>query len=58
MNGMSWPYYDLGPDGTLYEEDGSVSPMGPFTSVAEAEQFLEDNDLRGNVRVLGDPSSH
>jgi hypothetical protein len=49
---MDWPYYELRKDGYLYEEDGTKTKMGPFQSVSEAEQYLEDNDLRGNVRWI------
>ena len=58
-----WPYYDL-IDGKLYDDrmvdrrgkrvavsgtpDGKPVPY--FGSVADAEAWLEANDLRGNVR--------
>ena len=54
---FAWAYYDL-VNGQLRDERGRVAtfrvngvvvrPM--FASHAEAEQFLSDNDIRGNVR--------
>lgn len=48
---MEWPYYTLRADGFLYDEDGCKLNGTPvFKSVEEAEQWLVDNDVRGNVR--------
>jgi len=47
---LDWPYYTLSKDGFLYDEDGNKTDMGPFKDSYEAEQYLEDNDIRGNVR--------
>lgn len=46
-----WPYFTLR-DGKLYDERGRrCYPKAPiFADSAEAENWLKDNDLRGNVR--------
>lgn len=48
---LDWPYYDWNEDdGFLYDEDGDKTDIGPFKTSQEAEQYLEDNDIRGNIR--------
>ena len=53
---MDWPYLRLTPDGRLRFEDGddlfyAVDGSVPtFDSVTEAEQYLEEHDIRGSVR--------
>ena len=54
---FEWPYYTLH-NGRLYNENGRPTnamslgtPSIPtFKSSAEAEQWLINNDVRGNVR--------
>lgn len=52
---MDWPYFTLLPDGTLADEDGDLligedgKPLH-FSSPANAEDYLEANDIRGTVR--------
>jgi hypothetical protein len=47
-----WPYYTLR-DGRLYDEGGHwcLRNAPRFRTVAEAEEWLEENDERGNVRL-------
>jgi hypothetical protein len=55
---FEWPYFRLRADGVLVYEDTRIpldidpkdgsTPV--FTSVADAEQYLIDSDIRGNVR--------
>lgn len=48
---FDWPYYTLRADGSLVDEDGNdVGDFKMFENVEEAERFLEDNDMRGNVK--------
>jgi hypothetical protein len=49
-----WPYYTLR-QGYLFGEDGRLAFIDqdrPFTSVADAEDWLASRDLRGNVRSV------
>lgn len=48
---MDWTYWTL-VNGRLVDEDGDEGNITwpSFNSEAEAEQFLEDNDIRGTVR--------
>jgi hypothetical protein len=47
---MDWPYYTYR-DGYLYDEDGYRLGNTPrFSSASDAETYLEDNDIRGNVK--------
>lgn len=54
---MDWTYYTLGADGFLRDDDGDMdvfqndgkTPVR-FDSAAQAEAYLEANDIRGNVR--------
>lgn len=61
---MEWLYFDLIKvrDGyilfdvkyeTRLEENGKAKIFGSYD---EAEQYLSDNDIRGNVRNVIDPS--
>lgn len=53
-----WPYFDLNAAGRLVDTDtGAIlvkydhgKPVPLFRTSAEAEGFLESNDLRGSVR--------
>lgn len=47
---MSWPYFELRADGYLYDEDGTRQFDQVFFDSSEAEQWLEDQDIRGSVR--------
>ncbi len=48
---MSWPYFTLNKDGKLVDEDGTIQFKDKtFKDEAEAEQYLMDNDIRGNVK--------
>lgn len=51
---FDWPYYHLDSDGLLLDEkDEPVFYDGymlQFKDSQEAEQFLIDKDIRGNVR--------
>lgn len=51
-----WPYFYLDDVGLLHDEDGSVVVATPFANDADAEQWLVDRDIRGNVRPLNDDS--
>lgn len=53
---FDWPYYDL-INGKLYIKTRQglleafyVTPVPLFANSAEAEEWLKDNDHRGNVR--------
>jgi len=47
---LHWPYYTF-VDGKLFTEDGYRDfPEKTFTSAEEAQKFLEDNDIRGDVK--------
>jgi len=48
---MHWDYFDL-INGRLIDEDGNdLNPnIRDFVSVDDAEQYLIDADIRGNVR--------
>jgi hypothetical protein len=49
-----WPYYVLNDKGQLVDEENQNPwPTKTFTSVEEAEKFLEDNNERGNVKSFG-----
>jgi len=57
---LNWPYYTLNAQGYLEDEDGykvlfsTQHTNGPdfiqFRSAADAQQYLEENDIRGTVR--------
>lgn len=49
----TWPYYTLNQNGRLVDEQGylAFAAIAPrFTSVDQAERWLEANDYRGSVR--------
>lgn len=46
---MDWPYYEFR-EGYLYDEDGNRAFDKRFTDGSEAQQYLDDNDIRGDVR--------
>ena len=50
---MDWTYFTLRSDGRLIDEDGDLCIAGNprFKSESDAEQYLIDNDIRGNVRT-------
>jgi hypothetical protein len=55
---FDWPYYDLRSDGYLYtrvRKDRYVKAFPTtqtraFENAAEAEEWLREKDIRGNVR--------
>jgi len=49
---MDWFYYRL-VDGRLIDDDGNDEKNFPsFSSVDEAEEWLVENDIRGNVKPV------
>lgn len=48
---LSWTYWTL-KNGRLVDEDGDEGnrTWPSFNNEGEAEQFLEDNDIRGTVK--------
>lgn len=48
---FAWPLYTLR-DGKLYDERGRRCFLKApyFNTITEAEKWLKENDLRGNVR--------
>jgi hypothetical protein len=53
---FDWPYWTLTENGLLQTDDGDflVAENGQtplcFSSTEQAEKYLVDNDIRGNVR--------
>lgn len=51
---FAWTYFTLSPTKLglqLHDEEGTLCfPDMEFVDVAEAERWLEENDIRGNVR--------
>lgn len=51
---MTWMYFTLGKDHFLYDENNNRVTFNyislKFDSVAEAEKFLEENNIRASVR--------
>lgn len=50
---FDWPYFTLDSEGRLRDEDGEYAfsaNIPRFTTPADAEQYLVDHDIRGNVR--------
>ena len=46
---FDWPYLTL-KGGQLYDESGELAGNFPmFSCVADAEAYLEENDIRGTV---------
>lgn len=50
---LDWPYYRFNPQtGKLYSEDGPADVPAfteSFSNASAAQQWLEDNDIRGTV---------
>lgn len=52
---MDWPYYTLGTDGFLRNENGEIDifengkPV-QFSSESQAEEYLNIHDIRGTVK--------
>ena len=53
----NWPYFDLKPDGHLYDEQDEIAfPRNTFADHNEAETFLTANDIRGTIRTAITPT--
>jgi hypothetical protein len=49
MDGLDWIYLTFR-SGHLYEDDGALYTARQFASVAEAEQWLVDEDVPATIR--------
>ena len=45
-----WVYLTLGEDGFLRDDDGYVFAKRSFSSLAEAEKWIEAEDIRATIR--------